>query len=87
MLTKTTDSQAAEYANGVLNAVNQTLARAQALIASGATANPQIGAPAVTAAGIATAFGPVNAAVIQLMVAAAAATDPAKLQAATAALA
>lgn len=87
MLTKTTESQAAEYANGVLNAINQTLARAQALITNGATANPQIGAPAVTALSIASALGPVNAAVLQLMVAATAATDPAKLQAATAALA
>ena len=87
MLTKTTESQAAEYANGVLNAINQTLARAQALIANGATANPQIGAPAVTAASIATALGPVNAAVLQLMVVAAATTDSDKLQASTAALA
>jgi len=87
MLTKTPESQAAEYANGVLNAINQTLARAQALIANGATANPQIGAPAITAASVATALGPVNAAVIQLMVAAAATTDSDKLQAATAALA
>ena len=87
MLTKTTESQAAEYANGVLNAINQTLARAQALIANGATANPQIGAPAVTAASIATALGPVNAAVLQLVVVAAATTDSDKLQASTAALA
>jgi hypothetical protein len=87
MLTKTPESQAAEYANGVLNAINQTLTRSQALIANGATANPQIGAPAVTAASITTALGPVNSAVIQLMVAAAATTDPEKLQAATADLA
>ena len=87
MLTKTPESQAAEYANGVLNIVNQTLTRAQMLIANGATANPQIGAPAVTAASIASALGPLNTAVIQLMVAVAATTDPAKLQAATAALA
>ena len=87
MLTKTPESQAAEYANGVLNAINQTLNRAQSLIANGATANPLIGAPAITATSVATAFGPVNSAIIQLMVAAAAATDPAKLQAATAALA
>ena len=87
MLTKTTESQAAEYANGVLNAINQTLARAQALIANGATANPQIGAPAVTAATVATALGPVNAAVLQLMVVADATTDSDKLQASTAALA
>lgn len=86
MLTKTPESQAAEYANGVLNAINQTLTRAQSLIASGATANPQIGAPAVTASGVTAALGPVNAAVLQLMVAAAATTDPEKLQAATAAL-
>ena len=87
MLTKTPDSQAAEYAASIVNSINQTLSRAQALIANGANANPQIGAPAVTAASIATALGPVNTAVIQLIVAATTATDPAKLQAATAALA
>jgi hypothetical protein len=87
MLTKTSESQAAEYANSVLNTINQTLARAQSLIANGATANPQMGAPAITAASIVAALGPVNAAVVQLMVAAAATTDPDKLQAATAALA
>lgn len=85
MLTKTPDSQAAEYANGVLNAINQTLSRAQALLANGAVANPQIGAPATTAASVATAFGPANFAFIQLMVAASAVPDPAKLQAAAAA--
>jgi hypothetical protein len=87
MLTKTPESQAAEYANGVLNVVNQTLTRTQSLIANGAPANPQLGAPAVTASAIESALGPVNTAVLQLMVSAAAATDPAKLQAATAALA
>jgi hypothetical protein len=87
MLTKTPESQAAEYANGVLNVVNQTLTRAQSLIASGTPANPQMGAPAVTASGVIAALGSVNTAVIQLMVAAAATTDPDKLQAAAAALA
>lgn len=87
MLTKTPESQAAEYAAGIVNSINQTLTRARTLIANGANANPQIGAPAVPAASIATALGPVNASVIQLMVAAATTTDPEKLQAATAALA
>ncbi len=86
MLTKTPESQAAEYANGILNAVNQTLNRAQALLTNGALANPQIGAPAVTASSITEALGPVNTAVLQLIIAATATTDPAKLQAATDAL-
>jgi hypothetical protein len=46
-----------------------------------------MGAPAVTASGVIAALGSVNTAVIQLMVAAAATTDPDKLQAAAAALA
>lgn len=83
MLTKTPESQAAEYANGILNAVNQTLNRAQALLANGAPPNPQVGAPAVTAPSITAALGPVNTAVIQLIIAATRTTDPEKLQEAT----
>ena len=83
MLTKTPESQAAEYANGILNAVNQTLNRAQALLANGVPANPQIGAPAVTASSITEALGPMNTAVLQLLIAATVTTDQTKLQAAT----
>jgi len=83
MLTKTPESQAAEYANGILNAINQTLARAKSLMANGAPANAQIGAPAVPASSIVAALGPVNTSALQLIIAATAATDLDKLQAAT----
>jgi len=86
MLTKTPESQAAEYANNILNAINQTLTRAKTLIANGAPANPQLGAPAVTADALAAALGPVNSAIVQLMLTAITTPDAEKIAAAIAAL-
>ena len=86
MLTKTPESQAAEYASNVLNAINQTLTRAKAMIANGAPANPQLGAPAVSADAIVAALGPVNHAVVQLMLTAISVTDAKKITAAVTAL-
>ena len=70
MLTKTQEAQAAEYANGLLNMANQFQQRVQLLTLSGAAANPQIGAPPVTAEQIVTALGTANLAKIQAAVAA-----------------
>ena len=86
MLTKTPESQAAEYASNVLNAINQTLNRAKAMIANGAPANPQLGAPAVSADAIVAALGLANHAVVQLMLTAITVTDAKKITAATTAL-
>lgn len=70
MLTKTQEAQAAEYANGLLNMANQFQQRVQMLTVNGASANPQIGAPAVTAEQIVTALGTANMTKIQAAVAA-----------------
>jgi hypothetical protein len=70
MLTKTPEAQAAEYANGLLNMVNQFEQRVHSLTTNGAAANPQIGAPAVTAEQIVAALGPVNLTKIQTAIAA-----------------
>lgn len=70
MLTKTQEAQAAEYANGLLNMPNQFQQRVQMLTVNGAAANPQIGAPAVTAEQIVTALGTANMTKIQAAVAA-----------------
>ena len=56
MLTKTPEAQAAEYANGLLNMVNQFEQRVHSLTTNGAAANPQSGAPAVSAEQIVAAL-------------------------------
>ena len=68
MLTKTPEAQAAEYANGLLNMANQFQQRVQLLTVNGAAANPQVGAPAVTADQIVTALGTANLGKIQAAV-------------------
>jgi len=70
MLTKTPEAQAAEYANGLLNMANQFQQRVQSLTVNGAAANPQIGAPAVTADQINAALGTANLTKIQAVLAA-----------------
>lgn len=70
MLTKTPEAQAAEYANGLLNMANQFQQRVQLLTTNGAAANPQIGAPAVTAEQIVNAIGTANLTKIQAAIAA-----------------
>lgn len=65
MLTKTPEAQAAEYANALLNMANQFQQRVQSLTSNGAAANPQIGAPAVTAEQIVKALGSANLKKIQ----------------------
>ena len=87
MLTKPPESQAAEYANGLLNTLNQTLSRAQALTTNGAPANPQLGIPAVPATAVTAALGAHNTTVLQLLIAAVTTTDTTKLENAITALA
>ena len=70
MLTKTPEAQAAEYANGLLNMANQFQQRVQSLTTNGAAANPQIGAPSVTADQINAALGTANLTKIQAVLAA-----------------
>lgn len=70
MLTKTPEAQAAEYANSILNMANQFQQRVQSLTTNGAAANPQIGAPAVTADQITAALGTANLTKIKEAVAA-----------------
>ena len=70
MLTKTPEAQAAEYANGLLNMANQFQQRVQSLTTNGAAANPQIGAPAVTADQINAALGTATLTKIQAVLAA-----------------
>jgi len=70
MLTKTPEAQAAEYANGLLNMANQFQQRVLSLTTNGAAANPQIGAPAVSADQIGSALGNANLTKIQAAIAA-----------------
>lgn len=70
MLTKTPEAQAAEYANSLLNMANQFQQRVLSLTTNGAAANPQIGAPAVSADQIGSALGNANLTKIQAAIAA-----------------
>ena len=65
MLTKSTAQTAGIVTGQLTDAVNNTLARVQQVLANGVAANPQAGTPALTAAQITAEIDPVVLAKLQ----------------------